>query len=744
MMKSRMRWLVLLGASIVPVVSCNDVTAPVVVQTAESIPAPRMALVTATTPQVTASTIGSCALKSDGTAACWGYNNFGQATVPDGLSGITSIAPGYDHTCATKSDGSVTCWGNNNDGATTIPFGLSGATMVAAGYSHTCALKSDGSVVCWGAGGYGEATVPSGLSGVTAIAAQYFFNCALTSDGAVVCWGINNLGQTAVPAGISGATGVSAGEGHACTVKSDGSVVCWGDNTYGQRTVPSSLSPGATRIAAGAFHTCALKIDGSVVCWGRSSEGQATPPTGLTGVTAIAAGGYHTCAVKSDGSVVCWGYNVFGQTNVPADLNLGGQINAQSISFTSTPSSPALVGGTYDVTATGGDSGNPVTFSSLSPNICTVAGTAVSFIATGDCIIAADQEGNETFAAAAQVLQTFAVVAPPNTAPVLADIAPQEVLEGSELAFTASASDSENDQLTFRLGGTVPSGASITETGVFSWIPDDGNTTETFTVIVSDGTLTDEEEVNITVNNVAPELVSIVGQVDPVAVNTSVSVRARFGDAGTSDTHTATIDWNDGTSPTNGIVIENNGAGSVDDSHSYTSAGVYRVRITLVDDDGAEDFSVYEYIVVYDPSAGFVTGGGWINSPAGALTVDPSATGKASFGFVSKYQRGATTPTGNTEFQFHAGDLTFKSTLYDWLVVAGTRAQYKGVGTVNGIGGYNFLLTVTDGTPDKFRIRITNAGGVVYDNVPGGSTQLDAANPQAIAGGSIVVHSSVK
>ncbi len=79
----------------------------------------------------------------------------------------------------------------------------------------------------------------------------------------------------------------------------------------------------------------------------------------------------------------------------------------------------------------------------------------------------------------------------------------------------------------------------------------------------------------------------------------------------------------------------------------------------------------YEFIVVYDPNGGFVTGGGWIDSPAGAYTADPSLTGKATFGFVARYQKGANAPDGNTQFQFHAAGFTFKSTSYEWLVVAG-------------------------------------------------------------------------
>ena len=58
----------------------------------------------------------------------------------------------------------------------------------------------------------------------------------------------------------------------------------------------------------------------------------------------------------------------------------------------------------------------------------------------------------------------------------------------------------------------------------------------------------------------------------------------------------------------------------------------------------------------------------------------------ASFGFVSKYKKGATIPTGQTEFQYKVGSLNFHSTDYQWLVIAGARAQYKGTGTINGQG----------------------------------------------------------
>lgn len=128
----------------------------------------------------------------------------------------------------------------------------------------------------------------------------------------------------------------------------------------------------------------------------------------------------------------------------------------------------------------------------------------------------------------------------------------------------------------------------------------------------------------------------------------------------------------------------------------------------------------------------------------------PSTTGRANFGFVSKYLPGRQTPDGSTEFRFQMGNLNFHSNDQIWLVIAGYKAQYRGTGTVNGAAGYNFLLTAYDGdlmTPrqaDKFRIKITTATGgtVIYDNRIGASDDIDSANPEDIAQGSIVIHSS--
>ncbi|HUF09029.1 MAG TPA: PKD domain-containing protein, partial [Rhodothermales bacterium] len=269
------------------------------------------------------------------------------------------------------------------------------------------------------------------------------------------------------------------------------------------------------------------------------------------------------------------------------------------------------------------------------------------------------------------------------------------------------------------------------------------------------------------VSSLSPFLLSVVRRptvdfieapVDPVVAGASISATAFFTDPdGATDVHTAIWNWGDGTTSTGaviepGIVGEPDEYGEVAGSHTYDTPGVYTVSVTVSDgtDIGGSDTARFQYVVVYDPNGGFVTGGGWIDSPAGAYANDVSLSGKATFGFVSKYQKGAQVPTGQTQFNFEVGAFSFRSTAYEWLVVSGPKAQYKGVGQVNGNGDFGFLLTATDGHlpggggADKFRIKIWDriSGEIIYDNVGGAGDDLETADPQPISGGSIVIHSA--
>lgn len=195
-----------------------------------------------------------------------------------------------------------------------------------------------------------------------------------------------------------------------------------------------------------------------------------------------------------------------------------------------------------------------------------------------------------------------------------------------------------------------------------------------------------------------------------VPSGTAVNLLGTFADTA-DDVHTA--QWMLDAIPVSATV--NEGTQEISGSYTFITPGVYSVALTVTDGCGQSasastigDATVM--VVVYDPSAGFVTGSGWFNSPEGAYAADALLAGKANFGFVSKYKKGAAVPTGETEFQFKVGHLKFNSSSYDWLVVSGARAQYKGTGTINGSGSYKFMLSAIDGQvngaggTDRFRI----------------------------------------
>ena len=319
----------------------------------------------------------------------------------------------------------------------------------------------------------------------------------------------------------------------------------------------------------------------------------------------------------------------------------------------------------------------------------------------------------------------FAILYPTNQPPV-AEAGPDRLAnEGDTLTLDASASsDPEGGVLTYAWDldndGLYDDATGVTAQKTFA---DNGTFTVGLRVTDSDG-LSVTDTVTITVANLSPTITSITAPVSPVQLGTTVNVSAAFTDPGMADTFMAVWTWDDGTT-SSGTVTNH----SVTGSHLYAAPGVYTVKLTVTDDDGGAGTSTFQYVVVYDPTGGFVTGGGWFT--------DPATGSKAHFGFNPKYQKNTTIPKGETEFKLSG--ITFKSTTHDWLVINGTKAQFKGSGTINGTGDYNFLVTVIDSSPDKIRIRIWNlAGQVIYDNQMGASD--DAIPNTAIGGGSIVIH----
>jgi alpha-tubulin suppressor-like RCC1 family protein len=289
----------------------------------------------------------ACAIRDDGTAWCWGNNNFGQlgdgtttartapvqVTAPK-LPTFTAIAGGLEHTCAVGADKTVWCWGHNNEGQlgngstsdehTPVQVaGITAATAIAAGDRHSCAIDG-GAVACWGDNGLGQlgdGSQPSGpdshqtqpvmtklAAGVSMLAAGGDATCAITSDQIAECWGNGGQGQL--------------GTGTATVIQS----------TPTPMALPKADAL-ARAVALGDNFGCALTTNGNVYCSGDYEANQIGPVLGfpanqqpslvqipLAGpVTALVAGDELACAIDDKKQMWCWGADRYGQL---ADANV--------------------------------------------------------------------------------------------------------------------------------------------------------------------------------------------------------------------------------------------------------------------------------------------------------------------------------------------------------------------------------------------------------------------------------------
>ena len=269
----------------------------------------------------------------------------------------------------------------------------------------------------------------------------------------------------------------------------------------------------------------------------------------------------------------------------------------------------------------------------------------------------------------------------------------------------------------------------------------------TITVTVDDGCnppVSQSKQVMVAHNITGPQ------SGKPFKVGSTVNFSGVFQDK-PGNTHTAK--WLlDGNAAANGTVIEPsaNVNGKVSGSYKFNSPGVYKLQMNITDQTGITSYAntnndLDAIVVIYDPNGGNTYGGGYFNSPAGALRSDPSATGKASYGFAMNYFKNSTNPKGETQFEFKVGEFEFNALNFDYLVISNSMAQFKGTGKIiGGQSGIGFTMTVTDGQldgsgVDKIRMKIYNKnnGALIYDNQPGAN---DATLPtQAVGANSMVV-----
>jgi len=724
----------------------------------------------------------SCVLDGEARITCWGSSGAGQLNgIPTG-PGFQAIAIGADHSCALNPAGHVLCWGDNTRSQLVGAPTDDGYRVISTFLWHTCALRgNDLAVVCWGDNSLGQlAPVPTISDGFVDVSAGASHTCAVIAlDLSIRCWGggLSQGGNIRPPAtkflpaaDLSVPTTVPEGTDVVMTFSNarepgyDGPVTFYYAFTCGTEFIPYDVSP---------THSCPTTDNGSLsVVGGVEDNGGYTTEYPFT-VTVQNVPPTLGPIVDDDGTV--------GKSDVSLKCSATEIKVVKVSSFTDPGSADTWIG-----TADWGDGTGSTQF---------LAFTAPRAFGFGHCYarpgnytarltITDDDGGTDT--------KTFDLSFGNTTSGTNVQVTPVDPTTGApapvQLTFGNVSSGGTTTVTSQPVGGGGPPppsnfrlGSPATYYNIQTTASYDGTITVCLSyagvrygnesqlkllhgVTAANGTV---QWVDVTTSldiandiicgrvtslspflaaelNVAPVVGGLRLPTAPVPIGTSVSLTAPFSDANPGDTHTAVIDWESQT--VSASVSEYAGAGTVSGTYVYAQPGVYTIRVTV--SDGALSGShssmddVPAYVVVYDPRGGFATGGGWFTSSAGALIADPTSSGKASFGFVAKYKPGATLPDGDTEFQFEAGRLKFSSTSYDWLVVAGSRAQFKGDGTINGSGSYRFLLTAIDGgnTGDRFRIKIWDklSDALVYDNQRGQPEDSDAAT--VLGGGSIVIH----
>ncbi|MHC5540526.1 beta strand repeat-containing protein, partial [Singulisphaera rosea] len=177
------------------------------------------------------------------------------------------------------------------------------------------------------------------------------------------------------------------------------------------------------------------------------------------------------------------------------------------------------------------------------------------------------------------------VVVHTNRPPTLAAISDQTVNAGTNLTFTASASQPDHDSLSFSLDVGAPAGASINpSTGVFSWTPPSGPTTKAITVRVTDPGLGLSATRTFTVNVIAANLVVTLGPASPIVEGSTFLDSGSFSDSASNGPWTAIVNYGDGTG-NQALAFTSSHAFSL--NHVYKNTGSFTTTVTVTNAHGS-------------------------------------------------------------------------------------------------------------------------------------------------------------
>jgi uncharacterized membrane protein len=211
----------------------------------------------------------------------------------------------------------------------------------------------------------------------------------------------------------------------------------------------------------------------------------------------------------------------------------------------------------------------------------------------------------------------------------------------------------------------------------------------------------------------------VLGPIEPPDIlrqGEPAAFRLTFSDRNMRDTHTATVDWGDGSGPVPAVVRESNGRGEVDAVHTYASIGSYRV-VVRVTDSTRRSTTMEESVFVDDPLRAQLVGRGALQAGAATRAATAPFNARTSFRLAAPL---ALDGRPDTHFMFELlGRSAFKADRLDEVAKQGDQVRLAGSGKLDGRPGYRFVIDATVSVPGNhasastISVRITPPAGEI-------------------------------
>jgi hypothetical protein len=154
-------------------------------------------------------------------------------------------------------------------------------------------------------------------------------------------------------------------------------------------------------------------------------------------------------------------------------------------------------------------------------------------------------------------------------------------------------------------------------------------------------------------------------------------------------------------------------------SGSTFAVGTTTVSCTVTDSRGATANGSFGVTVTSAGGSSSLSGGAYFMHDGYQEKIQLAVT--VSSGIVQ--------PGSSLTYYYTRTRMNLVATQIQSVVVAGSTATITGIGTLNGVAGYRFVATATDGSPDAFGITIHRPDGTLFYSYS-----------NSIVGGDLIIH----